>query len=410
MPRRSRMLLRLLPAIAILAAGGVLAVALSSASNTSRTAGRTATEAHSTTATRTVTVTLPHTSSASITSTLSASSRTTVAARQVRSSRSVARMLGQMIVARFSGPQPSPTFLARIRSGQIGGVILFADNVSAGVAATRALADELQRVAREGGNPPLLIMTDQEGGAVRHLPGPPDLAPSAMNSDDTAFNEGIATGRMLRAAGVNVDLAPVADVERVQGSFLGTRAFGSNPSVVARRACAFAQGLQSQTVAYTLKHFPGLGRATASTDNGPVSIDASAALIRDDYLPYVSCATGPLALVMVSSAIYPNLTGPLPAVMSPLTYERELRIVNPQAPPPTISDDLQAPALSDQVSAAQRAVDAGLDLVLYAQTEAASASAYQALMSDVRSGSISISRIRQASTAIEALKEALASQ
>jgi beta-N-acetylhexosaminidase len=318
-------------------------------------------------------------------------------------------MLGQMIVARFPGPNPSPAFLTRIRSGHIGGVILFADNVAAGLAATHSLTDELQRAAREGDNPPLLIMTDQEGGTVRRLPGPPDLAPSAMHSDSTAFKQGFATGQMLRAAGVNVDLAPVADVERVQGSFLGSRSFGSSPAVVAGRACAFAQGLQSQGVAYTLKHFPGLGRAQGSTDNGPVSIDASAAVIRDDYLSYIRCAASPLALVMVSSAIYPNLTGPLPAVMSPLTYGRELRIVNPQAPLPTISDDLQAPALSDQSSPARRAISAGLDLALYAQTEAASASAYQTLSEDARGGSISISRISQAASAIQRLKKELLS-
>ena len=92
-----------------------------------------------------------------------------------------------------------------------------------------------------------------------------------------------------------MDLAPVADVERVSNSFLGTRSFGSDPSVVESRACAFAQGLQSEGVAYTLKHFPGLGRATSSTDTGPVTIDASATEIRHDYLPYSACADSPIA-------------------------------------------------------------------------------------------------------------------
>ena len=129
---------------------------------------------------------------------------------------------------------------------------------------------------------------------------------------------------------------------------------------MANLACAFAQGLQSQDVAYTLKHFPGLGRATSSTDDGPVSVDATAAEIRSDYLPYVSCAAGPLDMVMISNASYPNLTGPLPAVMAPLTYQRELRIVSPQTPMLTISDDLQAPALHGQPTPARAAINAGL--------------------------------------------------
>ena len=112
---------------------------------------------------------------------------------------------------------------------------------------------------------------------------------------------------------------------------------------------------------------------------------------------------------MISSAIYPRLTGPLPAVMSPLTYQRELRIVNPQTPPPTISDDLQAPALDGEASPAQTAVNAGLDLLLYAQTQAGSASAYQLLLEKARSGAVSVSHIRRAAAAIVALKDELTS-
>lgn len=115
-------------------------------------------------------------------------------------------------------------------------------------------------------------------------------------------------------------------------------------------ACAFASGLASQGVAYTLKHFPGLGLAASSTDDGPVSIDAPAAALRQDYLAYLTCASNPLAIVMVSSAIYPKLTGTLPAVMSPLTYQRELRLAAPTRTVLTISDDLQARALSGQPS------------------------------------------------------------
>ena len=180
------------------------------------------------------------------------------------------------------------------------------------------LSRNSNRPDQQGGHPPLLIMTDQEGGALKRLAGPPDLAPSAMTSTSTALAQGTATGRLLRAAGVNVDLAPVADFERVPGSFPGSRSFGSDPSVVANLACACAQGLQSEGVAYALKHFPGLGRATSSTDDGPVSVDATASEIRGDYLPYVPCAAGPLAIVMISNASYPNLTGPQPAVMAVL--------------------------------------------------------------------------------------------
>jgi hypothetical protein len=139
-----------------------------------------------------------------------------------------------------------------------------------------------------------------------------------------------------------------------------------------------------------------------------VSVRAPASSIRADYLPYVDCGSGPLALVMVSSAIYPSLSGSLPAVMSPEIYQRELRIVAPQAPFLTISDDLQAPALAHQSATAEHAFEAGLDLLLYAQTAKGSADGYQALLAGVHAGEISLRRLAQAEHAIRALKQTLA--
>lgn len=334
--------------------------------------------------------------------------RTRLHRRQTRPSASLPRMLGQMIVARVSGTTPSASLIARVKRGEVGGVILFADNFGLGVPAAHAMIAELQRAASAGGNPPLLVMTDQEGGEVNRVPGPPTLAPSEMTSPAIAFAQGQAAGRLLLSVGINVDLAPVADVERVSGSFLATRSFGSAPSVVAADACAFAHGLASEQVLYTLKHFPGLGRASANTDVASVVVAASADLIRADYAPYRACARGPSAIVMVSSASYPSLTGPLPAVMSRLTYERELPSATDGAPVVTISDDLQSTAINGQDTPARHAVDAGLDLLMYARTEQASDAAYGTLLGEARSGTLSRMRIQNAYDAVLGLKRRVA--
>jgi beta-N-acetylhexosaminidase len=314
-------------------------------------------------------------------------------------------MLGQMIVARFSGVTPPASLLSRVRAGQVGGVILFGDNLTGGLDAAKTLTQTLQKAASAGGNPPLLIMTDQEGGEVKRLPGPPALAPAEMTSTGVAFAQGRATGGLLRQVGINVDLAPVADVARVRGSFLGTRSFGSDPGIVARRACAFAAGLASQHVAYTLKHFPGLGFASASTDISPVSVSKPASSLRADYQPYENCGRRPLALVMVSSAIYPNLAGPQPAVMTPAIYERELPLATGASSTLTISDDLETPAIANEVAPARQAINAGLDVLLYAETEQASGQAYARLLAEARSGLINAARIRAADEAIASLKQ-----
>jgi beta-N-acetylhexosaminidase len=317
------------------------------------------------------------------------------------------RLLGQLVVARFAGSRPPAEFLQRVHRGQIGGVVLFADNISPSQTTTLALTRELQAAARAGGNPPLLIMADQEGGEVRRVPGPPDLNPSQMETPATALAEGKAAGALLRSVGINMDLAPVADVEGPNGSFLGPRSFGGSAALVADRACAFATGLASQHVGYTLKHFPGLGLATTSTDDGPVTIPASSADLRADYMPYVRCSSNPMAMIMVSSAVYPSLTGSLPAVMSPLTYDRELPIAAQHTAVPTISDDLQAPALANQPAPARSAINAGLDMAMYAQTETASADAYRELKGDIATGQISGQRIRAAAQAVLHLKHAI---
>ncbi|MHB8243138.1 MAG: glycoside hydrolase family 3 N-terminal domain-containing protein [Solirubrobacteraceae bacterium] len=328
---------------------------------------------------------------------------------KLKHTRTLGRALGQLIIARFDGPSPSTAFLTRIRMGQIGGVILFADNVLASPSDTRTLIDELQAAAAAGSNPPLLIMTDQEGGEVKRLPwAPPALSPLAMTSVDVAHAEGLATGRALRSIGVNVDLAPVADVKRVAGSFLGTRSFGTNSVTVGARACAFAEGLASEGVAFTLKHFPGLGRASTSTDEGPATIGAPASSLRGDYGAYRRCGADRGALVMISSASYPGLTGTSdPAVTSPEIYRNELPLAT-GSQPVTISDDLQAGAFAGIAAPAEQAINAGLDLLLYAQTESGSASAFARLRSVARSGGITLERLQRAEQTIYGLKELVA--
>src|SRR5436305_553694 len=116
----------------------------------------------------------------------------------------------------------------------------------------------------------------------------------------------------------------------------------------------------------------------------------------------------PRALVMVSSAGYPGLGATVPAVMSPSIYSRELPVAIPGRTPLTISDDLQSPAIESETAPARRAIDAGLDLLLYAQTEQASAFAYSKLLAEARAGMISYARLTAANRRILALKARLA--
>jgi beta-N-acetylhexosaminidase len=307
----------------------------------------------------------------------------------------------------FAGTRPDASLLARIRAGEVGGVILFARNI-AGRNATTALVAELQRAAAAGGNPPLLVAVDQEGGAVRRFDdGPPDLAPAAMRTAATAHAEGAATGRYLRALGVDVDLAPVLDAPDSPSSFLGTRAFSGDPALNARLGDAFVRGLQGARVAATAKHFPGLGTARASTDTSHVWITTPRPALEARLLPFAAAVQTGVDLVMVGNAGYAALDpSGLPAVLSKPIVTGLLRrrlgfggVV--------ISDAMEAPGPAGRAHAPVRALAAGVDVLLYAD-EADSAVAYRELLAADRPHSPAAGALRAANARIAALKARLA--
>jgi beta-N-acetylhexosaminidase len=318
-------------------------------------------------------------------------------------------MVGQLMLVRMEGRTPSTSFRSRIRRGEIGGVVLFADNY--GPAGPGVLIAELQGVAAEGGKPRLLIAIDQEGGVVRRLPGAPSLAPPQMTNARIAEAQGLATARNLKRYGINVDLAPVLDVGR--GGFITDRTFGSTPEQVANRGVAFALGLSSGGVIATGKHFPGLGYARTNTDNEPTTIRATGPELTADLLPYQRAIAGGLKMVLVSTALYPALGDELPAACSTRVVTGVLRqklgfdgVV--------ITDDLQTPGVNHFLSTTEagvKAIGAGVDMVLAAGLPAGadrtSKAVYSALVVAVRRGTLSRGRVAEAYAHVLTLKRAL---
>jgi beta-N-acetylhexosaminidase len=320
-------------------------------------------------------------------------------------------MVGQLMLVRMAGTAPTASFLARIRRGEIGGVVLFADNF--GAAGPAALARRLQAAAHAGHRPPLLIAVDQEGGIVKRLPGAPTLAPDRMRTPSIARAQGRATARNLRANGIDVDLAPVLDVGH--GGFIAERTFGATPGNVAARGPAFAAGLADGGVLATAKHFPGLGRARLNTDRRVATVTASAAQLEADWLPFRKAIRAGIPLVMMSTAVYPALGSTWPAALSPNIVADLRRLGFDGA---IVTDALHTPGVNGFMTTAKAAVEAvaaGDDLVLaaggtsaYADTDGSSIPAYQALVAAVRSGRLPQARLRSAYEHVLALKRRLA--
>ena len=189
------------------------------------------------------------------------------------------------------------------RKGTIGGVVLFPEG--AGRSETARAVAALQKAARRGGNPPLLIATDQEGGPVKRFPqGPPHRRLSEADQQQ-AFTEGQKTGTFLKEMRINTDLAPVLDLG-LPGSFIAEegRTISADPAQVGEIGGAFAAGLQQTLTLAVAKHFPGLGAAPVNTDESRVEVTAG---VDHSLLPYRGLIAGGVKGVMVSTASYRTL-------------------------------------------------------------------------------------------------------
>lgn len=245
---------------------------------------------------------------------------------------------GQRVIYSYNGLTAPPDLLNLIRHGEVGGVIFFSFNVSS-PAQLRGVIAQMIAANSASTNParqyPLLLMTDQEGGLVRRLPwaGPTQSeAQIGASADPAAAAAGAGTQAAagLHDVGLNVNLAPVLDVYRQAGDFDDQfqRSYSMNPQVVSVAGAAYVRAQQAGQVAATVKHFPGLGAATASesTDNGPVTINLPASTLRSvDEYPYRAAFSAGAKLAMVSWALYPALDQRLPAGLSPTVVQGELQ-------------------------------------------------------------------------------------
>ncbi len=324
---------------------------------------------------------------------------------------SIETMVGQRIVVAMQGTTPDTGLLTRIRLGRVGGVILFGSNISS-AAQVKAATAKLQAAATAGGRPRLLIMTDQEGGEVRRLPwAPPTLSAQQLGALTSAQiqSSGNRTGAAMRAVGINLDLAPVADIPRTPGNFIGAqhRAFSTNRYQVASDVTAFSTGLEARGVLPTLKHFPGLGRAGAtSTDDALVRILASQSSIVYDLFPYkIAISRGVRPVVMLSTAVYPAYSDNAAAFSTAIAgtlLRHDLGFGGV-----TITDSLNAAAQVRHTTSSAvslRAALAGDDLLLLTGSEADSGQAYLAVLHAAETGTIPLANLQASYTRILGLK------
>jgi len=335
-----------------------------------------------------------------------------------------AQMAGQRVIYSYTGLEPPAALLNWIRHGQVGGVIFFGGNISSR-AQIASVISELDQANASPLNPmravPLLLMTDQEGGLVRRLPGQPLLSEKQIgeSADPAAAAKaaGTGAGKNLAGVGMNVNLAPVLDVYRKAGDFDDQfgRSYSTNPHVVSSLGADFITAQQAAGVAATAKHFPGLGAATKSqnTDEAPVTLNVSLHALRTiDEFPYQAAIAAGVKLVMVSWARYSALAPKTPAGLSSAIVNGELR-QRLGFKGVTITDALEAGALRSFGTTRRRATlaaKAGMDLILCsAQRPSQGQQARIALASGLTAGTLSPSVFNAALTRVVALRSSLGS-
>lgn len=288
---------------------------------------------------------------------------------------SLSDKVGQMFMVGTSVDGVDPTTLAAVRDDHIGGIFLHGRS-DAGAPAIAGLVEAFSSAAPTA-RPKLWVATDQEGGTVQVLSGPgfddiPSAVEQAQQDDATLQASATTWAEQMSAAGVTMNLAPVADVVTSAEAAASNppigdlaREYGYDGATVAAKAGAFAAGMRAGGVLPTFKHFPGLGRVSENTDTRTGVTDDMVTADGEDVGAYATMLPQGPGVVMMSTAIYARIDPSAPAAFSP-TVVGVLRDAVGFDGVVTV-DDLSAARQVQPWSPADRAtlaVDAGVDLLL----------------------------------------------
>lgn len=277
--------------------------------------------------------------------------------------------LARLFTAGFEGLTPPGELLSLIEAG-LGGVILFQRNIESPEQVLRLIAS-LKRAARDR---PLVVSIDQEGGRVARLRGAPWAAVPAMRvfgeaprAEERVRGLAALLARELRAVGIDLDFAPVLDVDTNPANpVIGDRSFSRDPNVVAALGAAFVEELQRGGVGACGKHFPGHGDTDVDSHLAlPRVTHAQARLEAVEFAPFRAAAHAGVAAVMTAHVVCEALDPQRPATLSS-TVLRPLR-EELGFDGAIVSDDLEMRAVADRWpidEAAWQAVAAGCDQVL----------------------------------------------
>ena len=336
---------------------------------------------------------------------------------------SLEEKVGQLMMVGVDAQAPKQSSNEAVDTHHVGNIFI-AGRTTAGSQATQKVISSFTSKVGPGTThaTPMLVATDQEGGEVQVLAGSgfSDI-PSALDQSAQPRDQLVASartwGKELADVGVNMNLAPVADLVDIarpaSNEPIGRwgREYGHDAATVSSQAGAFAEGMQASKVIPTYKHFPGLGRVKDNTDTSAGVVDSTTTRSADTAVSVIfgaAIAAG-APVIMVSSATYSLIDPSAPAVFSSTIVTDMLRremgfsgVV--------ITDDVSAAVQVQDVSAgdrAVRAIRAGCDLVLASADPTVAADMVKALIATARSDPAFAARVDESATRVLNLKKSL---
>lgn len=323
--------------------------------------------------------------------------------------REIRQAAGEVILGGFPEASVSPEYAALLRSGQVGGAVLFRHNLTSGEQAA-ALIQSLKAL-----RPDAWLAIDQEGGRVQRLGPPfPQLPPMRQlgerpDAPTHAWRAGHVLSQGLAMLGFHQNYAPVLDVDtNPHNPAIGDRAFSSDPQQVADLGVTLIQALQMGGIAACGKHFPGHGDTyTDSHFELPRLNHDLDRLRRVELVPFAAAIRAGVASIMTTHVCFTALDGVHPTTLSEAVIEPLLRR-ELDYDGVVVTDDMEMLAIMDHYGmeeAAVRALRAGCDQILICHRVDRQATAYEAIVRAVETGELPRARLLQAATRIKRMKQ-----
>ena len=322
--------------------------------------------------------------------------------------------VGQMMAASFGGPSITDGLRHLILDEKVGTVLIFGDNFTDAAGLLR-LTTQLQRLGRDAALPaPLLVAVDEEGGRVMRVQdgvaGLPAQLELGARGPQAVRQAVAATASGLHALGIQLNLAPVADLRsNPADAVIGDRSYGGDPGVVGPLVAAAVNGLHDGGVAATLKHFPGLGGAAGDPHSVmPTDGESLERWAVTQALSFKAGIDAGADAVMTTAVVVPGLDpSGTPALFSRTVVTGLLRD-RLRFQGVIVTDGLGMGGITTLYGlpdATVAAVRAGNDLVLLNSADAAyQTSAIEAVKQQVRAGAIPMDQVQASAARVIAMR------